>query len=280
MYYNRAIEEKTIKIKNQFPILLLTGPRQVGKTTLLKEIFGDEYHFVTLDDMIIKAEIIRDTALFLKNNPKKLIIDEIQYATEILPYIKKVVDERQKDGQYLLTGSQAFSLMKGVSESLAGRVGILELQGISLREKYKIKFNKAFIPDLTYIEQRENEIIEYGDIWDTIHRGSMPRMVFNEDIDWEIYYSSYVQTYIERDIRSLVQVADENLFVKFLVAIAARTGQLLNYNSIAKDIGVSIDTVKRWTSILETSRIIRLLYPYSNNHLKRALKTPKVYFMD
>ncbi len=280
MYQKRAIEEIVKRIKNQFPIFLLTGQRQVGKTTLLKEIFGNEYHYITMDDMIIRNEIIRDTTLFLKNNPENLILDEIQYVPEIFSYLKMEVDKNNKEGQYLMTGSQVFSLMKGVSESLAGRVGILELQGVSLRERYKISFNKPFIPNNEYIKERERHLIDYKNIWEAIHRGCMPRLVYNKEIDWEVYYSSYIQTYIGRDVRNLTQVADENAFIMFLTSLAARSGELINFNSIAQEIGKSIDTVKRWLSILETSRIIYLLRPYYNNHLKRAIKTAKVYFLD
>lgn len=280
MYQKRAIEEVLKKLVKQFPIVLLTGPRQVGKTTTLKELFQQDYTFITMDDIVLRREIASDPGLFLKNSKMPLIIDEIQYVPEIFPYLKKKVDSTQVEGQFLLTGSQAFSLMQGVSESLAGRVGILELQGISLREKYEISFGKPFIPNREYIEKRAEQVVEYLDLWRDIHRGYMPRLTFREEIDWEIYYSSYVQTYIERDIRNLTQVADENIFLKFMISLAARTGELLNYASIAKDIGISTDTVRRWTSLLESSRIIYLLYPYSNNHLKRAIKTPKVYFLD
>lgn len=280
MYHNRAIEGIVKEIKNQFPILLLTGQRQVGKTTLLNEFFGDKYTYLTMDDIIVRSEIRKDPALFFKNNPGNLILDEIQYTPEIFPYLKMEVDRNKVDGQYLMTGSQVFSLMKGVSESLAGRVGILELQGVSLRERYEIQFNEPFIPNEGYIKNREKHLVTYKDIWDVIHRGCMPRLVYNERIDWNVYYNSYAQTYIERDVRNLTQVADENAFLMFLASIAARSGELINFNSIAQDIGVSNETIKRWTSILETSRVIYLLRPYYNNHLKRAVKTPKVYFLD
>ena len=280
VYHNRAIEGIIKKIKNQFPILLLTGQRQVGKTTLLKEFFGSEYSYFTMDDIIVRNEISRDPALFFKNNSRNLILDEIQYTPEIFPYLKMEVDKNRVDGQYLMTDSQVFYPTKGVSESLAGRVGILELQGVSLRERYELQFKKPFIPNEEYIKEREKYLVTYKDIWDVIHRGCMPRLVYNEQIDWDVYYNSYVQTYIERDVRNLTQVADENSFLMFLISIAARSGELINFNSIAQDIGVSNETIKRWTSILETSRVIYLLRPYYNNHLKRAIKTPKVYFLD
>jgi len=207
-------------------------------------------------------------------------MDEIQYVPALFPYLKMQVDRSRKDGDYLMTGSQAFVMMKNVSESLAGRVGIMELQGISLRESGECDFDLPFIPDDAYLEKREKKLTPYIELWPAIYRGYMPELVFNPEKDRDIFYTSYVQTYIERDVRQLTQVADESLYLKFMVALAARSEELLNYDSIAKDIGVSNDTVKRWVSILQTSGIIYLLQPYFNNHLKRAIKTPKVYFMD
>ena len=280
MYKNRAIETVITNTIEQFPILLLTGPRQVGKTTVLKHILGEDYRYVTMDDPIQRQSLKDDPALFLKNNPGKLILDEIQYVPESFSYLKMRVDESQKTGQFVLTGSQVFNMMQGVSETLAGRVGILELQGLSMREICDVPFKQPFIPTESYLEEREKHLKSYEPIWQHIHRGAMPRLALNPDINWEIYYRSYLQTYLERDVCQLTQVADENLFTKFMVALAARSGELLNYQSIAKDLSVSSDTVKRWISVLESSRIIYLLQPYANNHLKRAIKTPKLYFLD
>ena len=279
-YYRRSIEQVINEYKEQFPILLLTGPRQVGKSTLFKELFREEYKYFSLDDPILKEQLINDPRLFLKNNPEKLIIDEIQYAPSIFPYLKMKVDENREDGMYLMTGSQAFVLMKNVSETLAGRVGILELQGISLREQFNIEFNKPFIPNEEYISEREKNITEYTNLWQRIHRGYMPELVFNDKKKWEFFYSSYVQTYIERDVRDLINISDESKFLKFMISLASRSGELLNYGAVANEVGVSNETVKRWVSVLRTSRIIYLMEPYFNNHLKRVIKTPKIYFMD
>lgn len=279
-YYRRSIEQVINEYKEQFSILLLTGPRQVGKSTLFKELFREEYKYFSLDDPILKEQLINDPRLFLKNNPEKLIIDEIQYAPSIFPYLKMKVDENREDGMYLMTGSQAFVLMKNVSETLAGRVGILELQGISLREQFNIEFNKPFIPNEEYISEREKNITEYTDLWQRIHRGYMPELVFNDKKKWEFFYSSYVQTYIERDVRDLINISDESKFLKFMISLASRSGELLNYGAVANEVGVSNETVKRWVSVLRTSRIIYLMEPYFNNHLKRVIKTPKIYFMD
>ena len=279
-YYRRSIEQVINEYKEQFPILLLTGPRQVGKSTLFKELFQEEYKYFSLDDPILKEQIVNDPRLFLKNNPEKLIIDEVQYAPSIFPYLKMKVDENREDGMYLMTGSQAFVLMKNVSETLAGRVGILELQGISLREQFNIEFNRPFIPNEEYISEREKNITEYTNLWQRIHRGYMPELIFNDRKKWEFFYSSYVQTYIERDVRDLINISDESKFLKFMISLASRSGELLNYGAVANEVGISNETVKRWVSVLRTSRIIYLLEPYFNNHLKRVIKTPKIYFMD
>lgn len=280
MYHPRAIESSIRKIKQQFPVLLLTGPRQVGKSTVLNWIAEGEYAMVTMDDPILRREVIADPPLFLKNNPPPLLIDEVQYTPELFPYLKILVDKSRGDGLVLMTGSQAFTLMKHVSESLAGRVGIMRLQGISLREIAGVSFNQPFIPTEDYLNARKQALVPYERLWDVIHRGSMPRLVFNPENDWELYYSSYVQTYIERDVSQLAQVADQGKFLQFMMALAARSGELLNAQGLGMEIGVSNDTVKRWVSILETSGLVHLLYPYSSNHLKRVLKTPKLYFLD
>jgi hypothetical protein len=279
-YYPRHIEAIVKRVKKQFPVTLITGPRQVGKSTLLRHISSGKYEEVSFDDPIIRLQAENDPNLFVKNNPPPIMLDEIQYVPGIFPYLKMSIDKDRKDGDYLITGSQAFVLMKNVSESLAGRVAVLELQGVSQRETNNCDFDMPFIPTDDYISKRANKITSYENIWHSIHRGYMPELVYNPEKDWEVFYSSYVQTYIERDVRQLTQVADEALFLKFMIAIAARSGELINYDSVARDVGVSSDTIKRWLSILQTSRIIYLLEPYHNNQLKRSIKTPKVYFLD
>ena len=179
---------------------------------------------------------------------------------------------------FLLSGSQAFELMHNVSESLAGRIAILKLSGLSLREIQNIPFDQPFIPSLDYIQQREPHL-QQVDVWKTIHQGYLPRL-YEQETDWDIYYASYVSTYIERDVRQLTHINNITDFTRFMVAIAARSGELLNYSSVAQDVGISVDTVKRWVTILQTSGIVYLLQPYSNNHLKRAIKTPKIYMLD
>lgn len=280
MYIKRSIEEVIKKNTEYYPVILITGPRQVGKTTMLKHLFSKGYDYITMDDIIQRNLLDEDSILFFKNNSGKLILDEIQYIPNSFSTIKKIVDENEEMGYFLLTGSQSYNLMKCVSESLAGRIAIFKMLGFSMREKLEIDFNDPFIPNQDYINKRKSKIKQYANIWNEIHRGFMPKLFKHKEMDWGIYYSSYIQTYIERDVRQLTQVADENLFMKFMLSLAARSGELVNYGAIAKDIGVSSETIKRWMSILETSNIIHLLYPYSHNHLKRVIKTPKVYFLD
>lgn len=281
-YVQRHLEMKLQLIQRQFPILLLTGPRQVGKSTLLERIREPERTQITFDDPLLRAQADSDPALFFRNYHPPLLLDEIQYVPGLFPYLKMQVDRQRRDGDFWMTGSQAFSLMKNVGESLAGRVGILALQGISRREYDRDPFDLPFLPTEEYLEARRSAIPSSGrsDLWQAIHRGHMPELVFNPEKDWDVYYSSYVQTYLARDVRQLTQVADEALFLRFMVAIAARTGELLNHDAIAKDLGIHGETVRRWTSVLQTSGIIWLMPPYSNNHLKRAIKTPKVFFLD
>ena len=278
MYIKRHMEKVVKECIEQFPVLLVTGPRQVGKTTMLTEVC-DNYTYCTFDDPLILREAVEETNLFLMNHELPLLIDEVQYAPEIFRYIKMNVDRNRQKGSFVLTGSQAFQLMKGVSETLAGRMAVIEMQGFSLRELYGVSCYSEFIPTTHYIAERLKYIKEYPDIWRIIHRGAMPELV-DKNISWERYYSSYVKTYIEKDVRQLVNIADEMKFIKFLTALAARCGEMLNYNAVANEVEISIDTVKRWVSILQTSGIIHLLEPYSNNVLKRIVKTPKIYFYD
>ena len=264
-----------------FGAVMLTGPRQAGKTTLLRIVTGD-IPYVTLDDPIILQIAINEAGTFFKNLPPPVFVDEIQYAPNLFPYIKMHIDREKKKGLFYLSGSQQFRMMKNISESLAGRIGILNLLGLSLREINGIPFNKPFIPTDEYIRERQKESKEtvYKELWKIIHRGSMPELVANPDIDWQTYYASYTKTYIERDVRDLAQVGNELKFVQFMTAIAASNGQLLNLASVSREVGVSQPTAERWLSILQASNIVWLLRPYHNSVTKRAIKTPKVYFLD
>ncbi|MCL2321748.1 MAG: ATP-binding protein [Oscillospiraceae bacterium] len=281
MYINRHIEDTIKRISKMFGSIIVTGPRQVGKTTVLKKITED-MTYVTLDDPFVLQSAILEPGTFFKNMPPPIFIDEIQYAPNLFRFIKMFIDKENKKGQFFLSGSQQFQMMKNVSESLAGRIGILNLLGISLRELENIDFNKPFMPTSEYYNDRRAHLkeFEYKNIWEIIHRGSMPELASNKDYDWSVYYGSYMKTYIERDVRELTQVGDEVKFLRFMTCIAASTGQLLNLASVSRDVGISQPTADRWLSILQASNIIYLLQPYYNNITKRAIKTPKVYFTD
>ena len=278
MYLSRHLQHLLLQLIEQFPALLITGPRQVGKSTLLQHI-GENYRYITFDNPLVLNQALDDPTLFFLNYSGKLILDEIQYAPGLFSSLKWEIDKQKKNGQFLLSGSQAFQLMQSVSESLAGRIAILKLQGFSLREIHQVAFYRAFVPDDAYLHDREAQLKPYPNIWQTIHQGYMPRL-YEQETNWDIYYASYVATYIERDVRQLTNVTNSSDFMRFMVAVAARSGELLNYSNVSQEVGVSLDTVKRWLTILQTSGIVYLLQPYSNNHLKRIIKTPKIFMLD
>ena len=277
MYIQRAMENSIQRILKQYKVILLTGPRQVGKTTLLKEKYGTKYKYVNLDNINDLTLAKNDQQLFFRKFSLPLIIDEVQYAPELFRQIKYLIDQGNEKGQVILTGSQTYNLLHGTSESLAGRIAILSMPSLSLREITNSRKNAPFLPSLTDIEVRGN--LSWNSIWEIVQRGFMP-ILQDEVMEWELYYSNYVKTYIEKDIRQSVNIKDESSFYKFLVALAARTGQMLVMNELAAQVGVAAPTIKNWISLLETSGIIRLLMPYHNNFTKRLVKTPKVFFMD
>ena len=276
-YIQRAITDVLKRRVETSKCLLLVGARQVGKSTLIRHEFPD-YNRTNFDDRLTRLQAKEEPKLFFLNNPCPLFIDEVQKEGSVLEEIKQKVDESDERGQFILSGSQKLELMKGVSESLAGRVSVCELSGLSLREIHQIRFNRHFIPTDEYIKEREGELKSYDHIWDMIHKGSYPEL-YDMDRDWQEFYSSYVSTYLERDINELI-ATDSLTFTKFLTAVAARTGELLNYANIAGEIGVSEPTVKKWISILERTGIVYILQPYSASALSRAIKTPKLYFRD
>ena len=280
-YIKRHAEKTVEKLSKMFGAVLVAGPRQVGKTTMLQEITKN-INYVTLDDPIVKASAIEESGTFFKDNPPPVFVDEIQKAPELFPQIKMIVDRDRKKGQFFMCGSQQFKMMKGVSESLAGRLGLVTLLGFSLREKYGVDFDEPFLPTEKFFAERKKQLadITYDDVWETIHRGSMPELYANSDFDWQMFYGAYVRTYIERDVRELSEIGDEIKFTRFMTVVAASTGQLLNLASLSRDVGISQPTAERWLSILVASNLVYLLQPYSNNVTKRALKTPKLYFLD
>jgi uncharacterized protein len=277
-YIPRHITGTLLQCRDTFPATLLIGPRQVGKSTTLDATFPKLPH-LTFDDAVLLQSAKHDPNLFFQSNPTPIILDEVQYAPELFAAIKMQCDAKKTNGLFQLTGSQQFHLMKNVTESLAGRIAILELQGLSLREIYRIDFTQHFVPSESYIANRQKKVVPYSSLWKLIHRGSFPALQ-NQAVDWEIFYRSYVSTYIERDISDLVRVKDKSTFVRFLVAMAARTGQMLNYTNVADEVGVSLETIRNWTSLLESSGIVYLLEPYAPSALKRAIKTPKLFFRD
>lgn len=281
MYIKRAIEDTVIKLSDMFPVLLVTGPRQVGKTTLLKRLMEQGRKYVTLDDPDVRFLAKTDPALFMQRYTPPVLIDEIQYATELLPYIKMRVDESGRKGDFWITGSQAFHMMKNVSESLAGRVGIVNLLGLSDAEIYGYTA-EPYTADAQRLIKRAATIKPRGvnDIYARIFKGSMPALYADGAVDWETYYRSYVDTYLQRDIRDLTQVADEMQFYNFMTIAAAHTSKPVVYEQLASAAGVSAPTAKKWLSILVSSHIVALVQPYCNNALKRVLKAPQLHFLD
>ena len=282
MYIKRTIEKSIERANKFFPVVLVTGPRQVGKTTVLQNCETQPRTYVSLDTLENRELAKNDPTLFLQRYPAPVLIDEIQYAPELFPYIKASVDKEKKSGMYWLTGSQQFHLMKNVSESLAGRVGILQLEGLSQNEKNGHPDVPPFLPTEEYIKTKVHSAAETDllKIYELIWKGSYPKLYPADSDYWAVFYESYMQTYIERDIKALSAVGNELDFVKFMRALAARTGEMLNYSELANDVGVSQPTIKSWLSILQASGLVYILRPYYNNVGNRFIKTPKVYFMD
>ena len=276
-YIERAIAPILKKRAQVSKCVLVTGARQVGKSTVSKHVFP-EYNRANFDDRLTRLQAKEEPKLFFLNNPCPLFIDEVQKENSVLEEIKLIVDESDERGLFIMSGSQKLELMKGMSESLAGRVSVNELSGLSLREIYGVGFNKHFVPTEKYLQEREQELKAYDNLWEIIHKGSYPEL-YDVEREWQEYYSSYVSTYLERDIHELIS-ADSVTFTKFLTAVAARTGEMLSYTNIAGEVGVSEPTVKNWISILERTGIVFLLQPYSASALSRAIKTPKIYFRD
>ena len=281
-YIKRDIEDKILSLSKEYSCILITGPRQVGKTTVLRQLMTEEREYVTLDDLEERSLAKRDPAMFLQIHSTPIMIDEVQYAPELFSYIKMEIDKGADPGTYWLTCSQAFKLMELAQESLAGRVAILHMSSLSQHEIYGSGNCEPFTLDLSKLKKREktNTSADISEIYERIWKGSMPGLASGKFSDRDVFYSSYLQTYIDRDVKEQVQLADPLLFSDFVRAAACRAGQMLNIHDIAQDVDISDDTAKRWLQVLEKSDVIFFLRPYSNNLLKRTIKTPKMYFFD
>ena len=278
MYIKRHIEEVLMSAIDEKGALCVTGARQAGKSTVLKTLFS-EHKELTLDDSRLLRLALQQPEEFFEQFEPPVFIDEIQYAPSLFPYIKIYIDRTGAKGAFLLSGSQRYEMMAGVTESLAGRINLIDLYGLSIREILGDSFREEFMPTREFLKKRDPKPLKYNEVWENIWRGFFPEIV-ESGIDWSRFYSSYVRTYLDRDVSKLGQVGDLLQFEKFMVAMAARTGQLLNIADLAKDTGVSQQTAEKWLSILVASNIVYVLKPYHNNVLQRLIKTPKTYFLD
>lgn len=282
-YIKRDLEPVIQRITDQYPIILLTGPRQVGKTTMLKRLAQTSARtYVTLDDLTVRMLAKNDPAMFFQIHRPPILIDEVQYAPELFPQIKLLVDQRQKAGDFWLTGSQVLGLMEGVRESLAGRVAVLSLSSLSQSEIYAPGEGRPFVPELAVLADKEKVTppADTPEIYRRIFRGSMPAIVSGKYEDSSLFYSSYLSTYLERDARELSETMDSLKFLGFVTAVASRCSQIINVADIARDAEVNQVTARHWLRILETLGIVFYLHPYSNNQLRRVIKAPKLYFFD
>lgn len=281
MYLERHMEGAVRKASSMFGAVLVTGPRQVGKTTMLREITSD-MKYVSLDDPLRLSSAVSESITFFKDFPPPVFVDEVQRAPSLFIVMKMIIDEKKEKGLFFLSGSQQFRMMKNVSESLAGRIGILNLLGLSMREMSGTSFRTPFIPTDAYFDERSKTYrsMDHGRLWETIQRGCLPELFVNEEMDWRMFYSSYVSSYIERDVRELINIENELKFINFMTVLAGRTGSVLNLSSIAGDVGISVPTAERWLSVLRASNIVYLLQPYHTNITSRTIKMPKLYFLD
>ncbi len=283
MYIKRNIEEAIIQASKEYPVVMVCGQRQVGKSTMLNHIKKNNRRYVSFDDRQAKRLAETDPTLFFETYGYPILIDEFQKVPTILETIKDISDKlgyegKDNNGLFWLTGSQKFEMMKGVSESLAGRVAVFEMSSLSKNELIGKDYG-VFNPEISALKKRENIKSSVNDIYGLIFKGGMPKInasIINRDK----YYSDYINTYLERDIKELSQVGKLNEFYDFLVYIAARTGQEIKYDEISKQVGISAPTAKSWITILERSGVIFILRPYSSSVTNRLVKTPKMYFMD
>ena len=285
MKFIKRHAEKTIeRLSSSYPAVLITGARQTGKTTLLKKITDSQnIQYLTFDDPIEEQSAKNDPKSFLEFHPYPFMFDEIQYIPDLFRYLKIQIDQNRQNGMYFLTGSQQFKLMETASESLSGRIGIVQLYPLSAREIREDENSESFIPTKDFILARNSSLKQRDSnikkTWLSIYTGGYPEVVKGNVLPKD-FYANYLKTYIERDIKKLTQVADEMQFLQFISVAAARTGQLVNYSDISKDCGISEVTAKKWLSLLVSSGLVYLLQPYFTNIEKRVVKTAKLYFMD
>ncbi len=280
MYIKRHIENVVDRIAKRKPVLVITGARQVGKSTMLKEMYGN-INYVALNNPLVRESAKNNPSIFFEQNKPPVIVDEIQKEASLFEYIKDIVDEIKEKGQFYLTGSQSLKLMKNVSDSLAGRAGIVKMLPLSQREILGVEYFTPFLPTKENLNGTINAF-NFDEIVGRIHRGFFPELYETEsDLhDWADYYSSYFQTYIEKDIKDVLNIKDESAFIKFVKATASHSGEMVSYKHLSEVCGKDEKTIKSWLSVLESSGIIYILEPYSNNFNKRMIKTPKLYFLD
>lgn len=281
MFYERTVKQTILNVNETFPVLLVTGPRQVGKSTLLESLTEEGRKIVSLDNPTIRALAKTDPELFLQRYSPPVMIDEVQYAPELFPYIKTIVDKRKKNGDFWLTGSQMFRMMQNVTETLSGRVGIVQMLGLTNSEIYGNHF-APFEADVQKLITRlgQAKTMTVTEVFERIYKGSMPAVYKDDKMNLSVFYESYLDTYISRDIRELEQVANETAFLQFVKAVAARTATVVNYEVLASEVGISAPTAKTWLSLLISCGVVTLIQPFSNNALKRVIKSPRMYFLD